>query len=412
MRQSASAVASMTRVSLADVKDAARRLSGQIERTPMRRSRTFSALTGATVWFKFENLQYTASFKERGAFVRLAQLTEAERAKGVIAMSAGNHAQGVAYHAQRLGIPAVIVMPLNTPFIKIDNTERLGARVVLFGETVDDAAQHAHALARQDDLAFIHPFDDPHVIAGQGSIGLEMLEDCPELETLIVPIGGGGLISGIAIAAKAINPSIEIVGVEAALYPSTIQTLAGEPVKAGGRTLADGIAVKQPGKLTLEIIRELVDRIVLVDEPDLERAVVQLLEIEKTVVEGAGAAGLAALLSDPSRFAGRTIGLILCGGNIDSRLLSDVILRGLVSSHRLVRTAVALPDSPGALNGLTTTLADTGANIVDVVHRRAFSGRSVREAVVDLTLETRNRRHAEQMAAALRATGFRLLDDR
>lgn len=378
----------------------------------MRYSRTLSAMTGAEIWLKFENLQYTASFKERGAFTKLRTLDEEVRQRGVIAMSAGNHAQGVAYHARQLGIPVTIVMPQGTPFVKIDNTERLGAEVILSGETVDDAAVHAHDLANRDALTFIHPFADPAIIAGQGTIALEMLEDAPDLECLVIPIGGGGLISGMAIAASAIKPSIETIGVESALYPSAMQSLASQPVTAGGRTLADGIAVKHPGALNLEIINRLVEDIILVDEPILEKAVLTLLEIEKTVVEGAGAAGLAAVLSNTDRFAGRKVGLVLCGGNIDSRLLSDVILRGLVNSSRLVQFAVALPDSPGALNGLTEQLSASGANIVDVVHRRAFSGRSVREAIVDLILETRHERHADEVEVGLNAAGYRTVREK
>lgn len=369
-------------------------------------------MTGAEIWLKFENLQYTASFKERGALIKLRTLNDAERAQGVIAMSAGNHAQGVAYHGRRLGIPVTIVMPQGTPFMKIDNTTRLDAKVILHGETVDDAAVFARELAERDGLTFIHPFDDAAIIAGQGTIALEMLDDEPGLEAIVVPIGGGGLISGMAIAAKARQPAIEIIGVEAELYPSAMQTLAGEPVIAGGRTLADGIAVKRPGQLTIDIIRRLVADILLVDEPDLERAVLTYLEVEKTVVEGAGAAGLAAVLAHPERFAGRRVGLVLCGGNIDSRLLSEVILRGLVNSGRLVQFAVALPDSPGALSGLTEQLAKCGANIVDVIHRRAFSGRSVREAVVDLILETRQEAHAVEVEQVLEANGYRAIREK
>ena len=397
----------MIKPDLAAVQAAAAKLEGQIERTPQRYSQTLSAMSGAEIWLKFENLQYTAAFKERGAYIKLLTLDARARKKGVIAMSAGNHAQGLAYHAARLGIPVMIVMPEGTPFIKIDNTERLGAQVMLHGETVDDAAKFAHEIAAREGLTFIHPFDDPSIIAGQGTIALEMLADTPELEVLVVPIGGGGLISGMAIAAKAIKPEIDIVGVEAALFPSVKQTLAGEPVVAGGRTIADGIAVKEPGRMTLEIIAASVGEIILVDEPALERAVLQLLEIEKSVVEGAAAAGLAAVMSRPELFAGRQTGLVLCGGNIDSRLLSDVILRGLVSSNRLVRFSVALPDSPGALSGLTQKIAQSGANIVEVEHRRAFSGRSIREAVVELTLETRHHQHAQLVEASLNEAGYR-----
>jgi len=395
---------------IGDIEAAARLLQGEIRRTPMLRSRTLSEITGADIHLKFENLQYTASFKERGACVKLASMSEAERRQGVIAMSAGNHAQGVAYHGRKLGIDVTIVMPKATPFVKIDNTERLGARVVLFGETVDDAAAHARAIAREENRLFVHPYDDPAIVAGQGTVALEMLEDAPDLDVLIVPVGGGGLISGMTIAARARRPAIEVVGVEAELYPAVRQTLAGEPVVAGGRTVADGIAVKQPGTLTLAIIREHVDDIVLVSEAALERAILVLLEIEKTVVEGAGAAGLAAVLADLRRFAGRKVGIVLCGGNIDSRLLSAVIVRGLARSGRLIRYAVVVPDSPGSLADVARVIADAGGNVVDVAHQRAFSGRSVREVVVDFTLETRHERHAREIADALRTAGYAVLD--
>ncbi len=324
-------------VELADIRDAAERLRGQIERTPFLRSRTLSEITGAELWLKFENLQYTASFKERGALNRLAQLSPDERAAGVVAMSAGNHAQGVAYHAGRLGMRAVIVMPEPTPFVKIESTRKLGAEVVLRGETVEDAAAHARALVEERGLTFIHPFDDPEIIAGQGTVALEMLEDVPDLDVVVVPIGGGGLVSGVATATKALRPDLEVIGVEAALFPSVVRRLRGEPAGPGGPTIAEGIAVKHPGALTMAIIERLVDDVVLVDEPEIEAAVLQLLEIEKTVVEGAGAVGLAAMRSDPERFRGRRVALVLSGGNIDSRLLSAVILRGLVRTERLVR---------------------------------------------------------------------------
>ena len=399
----------MTIPTIEDIKAAAARLDGHIGRTPMLRSGTLSEIAGAEVWLKFENLQYTASFKERGALNRLSQLDEMERSRGVIAMSAGNHAQGVAFHSRRLGIKATIVMPKATPFVKIDNTERLGAEVILFGETVDDAAEHAQELVEERGLTFIHPFDDAEIIAGQGTIGLEMLEAAPDLEVLIIPIGGGGLISGIATAARHQSPGIEIIGVEAELYPAVHQTLRGEPVRAGGSTVADGIAVKRPGSLTVELIRSLVDDIVLVRESDLERAILELLDIEKTVVEGAGAAGLAAVRAAPERFRGRKIGLVLSGGNIDSRLLSEVIIRGLVRTSKLVRYAVAVPDAPGSLARVAEVIASGGGNVVDVAHHRAFSGRSVREAVVDFTLETRSEAHARSIAELLESEGYAIV---
>jgi threonine dehydratase len=393
-------------VTLEDVRAAAKRLEGQIARTPCLLSRTLSEMTGAEIWLKFENLQYTASFKERGAFNKLAQLTPEQRADGVIAMSAGNHAQGVAYHAKRLGIPATIVMPRQTPFVKVENTRRLGARVVLEGEGVEEAAVQAAEIAAREWLTFIHPFDDEAVIAGQGTIALEMLDAAPDLDVIVVPIGGGGLIGGIATAAKALKPEIEIVGVEAELYPSAYRRLRGESAVAGGPTIAEGIAVKEPGSLTLPIIERLVADVLLVEEAAIEAAIVQLLEIEKTVAEGAGAAGLAAVTSQPERFRGRRVGLVLCGGNIDSRLLSAVILRGLVRSQRLVRLRVSVPDSPGSLARIATTIAESGGNVVDVNHQRAFSKLSVKLADVDFTIETRTGEHAEEIARTLETAGF------
>ena len=400
-------------VTLDDVLAARERLAGQIVTTPCLPSRTLSDVTGAEIWLKFENLQYTASFKERGALNRLAQLTSAQAAVGVVAMSAGNHAQGVAYHARRLGIPATIVMPLHTPFVKVENTRRFGARVVLHGAGVEEAALHAWDLAASDGLTFVHPFDDEAVIAGQGTLALEMLDAAPELDVLVVPIGGGGLIGGMATAAKAMKPDIEVIGVEAALYPSVYRRMRGLPAIAGGPTIAEGIAVKEPGNLTFPIIERLVDDVVLVEEAAIEAAVLQLLEIEKIVAEGAGAAGLAAIASYPERFRGRRVGLVLCGGNIDSRLLSAVILRGLVRTQRLVRLRLGVPDSPGSLVRIATIIAEQGGNIVDVTHQRAFSKLSVKQADVDFTIETRTAQHAEEIATALRAADFAVvrLDD-
>ncbi|MEZ5863543.1 MAG: threonine ammonia-lyase [Geminicoccaceae bacterium] len=391
------------------VEAAAALLEGQVEHTPLRHSRTLSDLTGAELWLKFENLQYTASFKERGALNKLASLDPAERARGVVAMSAGNHAQGVAYHAARLGIRATIVMPETTPFSKIHNTEQLGARVELQGETVDEAARHARTLERDQGLVFIHPFDDPLIIAGQGTIGLEIAADAPALDALVVPIGGGGLISGIATALADRRPDMEVIGVQSRAYPALYNHRFAKSLPlAAGRTIADGISVKEPGRLTRAIIDRLVADIVLVDEPHLEQAILQLLEIEKTVVEGAGAAGLAAVLADPGRFRGRRVGLVLTGGNIDSRLLSAVIMRGLVRSERLIRLAVMVPDSPGSLARLTRLIADARGNVVEVTHKRAFSRGSVRDAIVDFVIETRDARHATQIEAALAAAGFRV----
>ncbi|MEK0085979.1 threonine ammonia-lyase [Benzoatithermus flavus] len=393
-------------VTLEDVRAAAKRLEGQIVETPCLLSRTLSEMTGAEIWLKFENLQYTASFKERGAYNKLSRLTAEQRAAGVIAMSAGNHAQGVAYHARRLGIPATIVMPGQTPFVKVENTRRLGARVVLEGEGVEEAATRAAELGEQEGLTFIHPFDDPLVIAGQGTIALEMLAAAPDLDVLVVPIGGGGLIGGIATAAKTLKPEIEIVGVEAELYPSAYRRLRHRPSTVGGPTIAEGIAVKEPGGLTLPIIEHLVADVLLVEEAAIEAAIVQLLEIEKTVAEGAGAVGLAAINSHPERFRGRRVGLVISGGNIDSRLLSAVILRGLVRTQRLVRLRVSVPDSPGSLARIATTIANSGGNVVDVIHQRAFAKLSVKLADVDFTIETRTGEHAEEIARALVDAGF------
>ena len=400
-------------VTLADVRAAHRRIADAVADTPCRVSRTLSEITGAEVWLKFETFQYTASFKERGALNRLLRTSAEERARGVIAMSAGNHAQGVAYHARRLGIPATIVMPAFTPIVKVENTRKLGAKVELFGESVEDAASHARGIAAAEDLLFVHPFDDADVIAGQGTIAIEMLAAVPDLDALVVPIGGGGLIAGVATAAKALQPDIEVVGVEAGLYAAVWRLRRGLAIEAGGPTIAEGIAVKQPGALTLPIIERLVDDILLVDEAVLETAVLMLLEIEKCVVEGAGAAGLAALLAHPQRLAGKRVGLILCGGNIDSRLLSAVILRGLVRTERLVRFRVSLPDRPGSLTRVTALIARCGGNVVDVIHQRAFARMSVMQTDVDMTIETRNAGHAAQIRAALAGEGFavRGLDD-
>jgi threonine dehydratase len=385
-------------VHLPEIERAAARLEGQIVRTPFLRSLTLSEMAGAELWLKFENHQYTASFKERGAYNKLAQLPPEARARGVIAMSAGNHAQGVAYHGRRLGIPATIVMPETTPFSKVENTRRLGARVRLSGQNVDEAAAYARELQRAEELSFVHPFDDADII--------EMLADRPDLDVLVVPIGGGGLIAGVAVAAKALKPSLEIIGVEAARYPCVARMLQGQAVGPGGPTIAEGIAVKAPGRLTMRLIEQLVDDVLLVEEAAIETAVLAFLEVEKTVVEGAGAVGLAAVSSFAERFRGRRVGLVLSGGNIDSRLLSACILRGLVRTERLVRLRVAVPDSPGSLAKVTGFIADAGGNVIDVAHQRAFSHGSLRQADVDFTIETRNAAHAGEVTAALEAHGF------
>jgi threonine dehydratase len=393
-------------ITLADVEAASRTISGRVLRTPMLPAPKLSALTGASVRVKYENLQVTNSFKERGALNKLASLTAAERERGVIAMSAGNHAQAVAYHAQQLGIPATIVMPVTTPFVKVYATEACGAEVVLHGESVADAQLRAEALARERRLTFVHPYDDPKVIAGQGTIALEMLEDAPDLDLLVIPIGGGGLIAGIASAARALKPSIEIVGAEAALYPSFWNALRGESRPLGGPTLAEGIAVKNVGTLTLPIVRDLVAEIVLVDEQSLERAVNAYLTLQKTMAEGAGAAGLAAMLAKPERFRGRNVGLVLCGGNIDPRILASIMVRELERDERMVSFRLTIPDRPGVLGQIATRLGALGANILEVDHHRLFLDVPAKGARLDVTVETRDRAHVQAILAVLEAEGL------
>jgi len=394
-------------VTLADIEAAAQRLAGQVLDTPCVESKTLSQITGAQVFLKFENLQFTASFKERGALNKLAALlASGERPSGVIAASAGNPAQGVAHHAQRLGLRAVIVMPLLTPTVKVERTRGFGAEVVLHGNGFDEARDHALVLAAAQGLTFIHPFDDPLVIAGQGSIALEMLRAQPELDTLVVAVGGGGLISGIATAAKAIKPGLRIIGVQTTRFPAMANAVLGTAHAQGSSTIAEGIAVAQPGLITRRIVRELVDDLVLVDEGDIEQAVLMLLEIEKTVVEGAGAAGLAALLKDPARYAGQRVGLVLCGGNIDPLLLAAIIGRGMVRAGRLARIRVGARDTPGVLARITTVVAEAGANIDEVHHQRAFSALSVQSVDVELVLQTRNTAHVQEVVQRLVASGF------
>jgi threonine dehydratase len=393
-------------VTLADIEAARRAIAGHVVRTPMLPAPKLSALTGASVWVKYENMQVTNSFKERGALNKLAALTPAERARGVIAMSAGNHAQAVAYHAARLDIPATIVMPVTTPFVKVEATETYGAEIVLDGETLAEAQVRAESLARERGLTFVHPYDDPLVIAGQGTIALEMLEEAPDLDMLVIPIGGGGLIAGNAVAARAKKPSIEIIGAEAALYPSFWNALHGENRALGGPTLAEGIAVKNVGVLTLPIVRDLVAEIVLVDEAHLERAVNAYLTLQKTMAEGAGAAGLAAMLVEPERFAGRNVGLILCGGNIDPRILASVMVRELQREDRIVSFRLAIPDRPGVLGQIATRLGQLGANILEVDHRRLFLDVPAKGAKLDVTIETRDQAHGEEIFEALEAEGY------
>jgi threonine dehydratase len=393
-------------VTPAAVEAAARRLEGQIVRTPCRRSTTLSAITGAGVWLKFENLQFTASFKERGAYNRLVALDADERARGVVAMSAGNHAQGVAYHAKRLGIRASIVMPKNTPYVKVKYTEAHGARVLLEGRTLEEAAAFATALAERERLVFIHPYDDPLVIAGQGTVALEMLEDAPGLQCLVVPIGGGGLVSGMAVAARALSPGIEVVGVETELYPSMKSALEGTKLPCGGDTLAEGIAVKGTGTLTLPLVREHVREILLAGEFELERAVCLLLNVEKTLVEGAGAAGLAALLQYPERFRGREVGVVLSGGNMDARLLAAILTRELVREGRITRVRIAISDVPGQIARIAAIVAGLEANFIDLQHQRIFTPLPARDTWLDITLETRDRKHLEAILAELQAGGY------
>jgi threonine dehydratase len=395
-------------VSMEDIRAAAQRIAGAIEHTPCVHSRTLSRLTGAQVWLKFENLQFTASFKERGALNKLLCLSAAERKRGVIAMSAGNHAQAVAYHAARLGIPAVIVMPKGSPNTKVKNTRVHGAEVVLEGESLADAGRHAFERAARDNLVFVHPYEDPLVIAGQGTAGLELLAAVPDLDVLVVPIGGGGLISGIATAAKALKPDIRIFGVESKTYPSMYQRLNGLPIQVGGDTIAEGIAVKDVGDIAFGIIKRLVEEVLLVEEETIERAVVALIEIEKTVAEGAGAAALAALLEHPGRFAGKRVGLPISGGNIDSRVLASVLMRGLVRDARLVRLRVTMPDVSGSLAKVAGLIAAGGGNIVEVQHQRIFGTSSVRSPEVEFLIETRDRDHTDLLLQSLVASGIKV----
>ncbi len=397
----------MTTVTLTDIEAAREVLRGHIANTPCLHSRTLSEITGAEVYLKFENHQFTASFKERGALNKLASLTAEERRRGVIAASAGNHAQGVSHHATRLGIPSTIVMPKFTPNVKVEMTQRHGARVILHGENFDEAKAHALALAAQQELVFVHPYDDEKVIAGQGTIALEMLEAHPQLDTLCIAIGGGGLISGMTIAAKALKPDIEIVGVQTTRFPSMLAAIKGTEASFGMSTIAEGIAVKEPGVLTRAIVERLVPDILLVDEGDLEEAMVMLLEIEKTVVEGAGAASLAALLTHRERFAGKRVGLVLCGGNIDPLMLAEIFQRGMVRAGRLSRLKVELRDLPGALARITGVIADANANIEEVHHQRAFTNLPVQSAVVEFVLKTRNAAHVDEIVGKLGAAGFK-----
>ncbi len=393
-------------VTLADVQAARDKIAGAVAHTPCLHSRTLSRIFNCEVWLKFENLQFTASFKERGALNKLLSLTAAEKARGVIAMSAGNHAQGVAYHAGRLGIPATIVMPAYTPFVKVRNTEGHGAKVVLYGSTLAEASQHARDLAAKHKFVFVHPFDDPYIIAGQGTLALEMLGAAPHLDTLVIPVGGGGLLAGCAVAARGVRPDIEVIGVESTTFPAMAQRLRDEPVRVGSETIAEGLAVRDIGEIPLTIARALVKDVLLVDESTIEEAIALLIEIEKTVTEGAGATGVAALLQHGHHFVGKKVGIVLCGGNIDSRILASILMRNLVREGRLIRIRVRLPDVAGALAKLTKVVGDAGANVVDVEHQRLFGVFSVKSTEVELTLETRDRTHVEQLLAELDLNGF------
>lgn len=395
-------------VTLADIQAAQLRLKGHIENTPCLHSRTLSRITGCEVYLKFENLQFTSSFKERGALNKLSQLTDPERAKGVLAVSAGNHAQGVAYHAQRLGIPATIVMPRFATPVKVASTRSFGATVVLEGDTFDDARAHGLALAQASGLTVVHPFDDLEIIAGQGTIGLEMLAQQPQIDTLLVAVGGGGLISGMATAAHAVAPQVEVVGVQTERFPGAWNVFHSGQRPIGPATVADGIGVKTPGAKTLPIMREHVKDVLLVSEDDVELAILMLLEIEKTVVEGAGAAGLAALLTHRDRFAGRHVGLVLCGGNIQPLILAEIIERGMVRSGRLARLRFDLHDVPGALADVAMALGQLDANIDEVQHQRAFNALSVDRVQMDVVIQTRGQSHVDDIMTELRGRGYRV----
>ena len=393
-------------LSLDDIKAAATRVAGHIERTPCRRSRTLSEITGAEVWVKFENLQFTASYKERGALNKLLKLSADEKTRGVIAASAGNHAQGLAYHGQRLGVPVTIVMPKGTPFVKMQQTRDYGATVVIDGEDYDSANEHALRLRDERGLVFVHPFDDEDVMAGQGGVALEMLEDAPDLEILPVPIGGGGLISGVATAAKALKPDIRVIGVEPAMYPSFTARMRGFNAPCGGQTIAEGIAVKDVGKLTYQVARPLIEDVLLLEEPFFERAVALYCNVEKTIAEGAGAASLGALLAFPERFRGKKCGLIITGGNIDPRLLASVLTRELVRAQRLVSLRIVGDDRPGLLGKVSALIGQHGANIIEVAHNRLALDVPAKGAEFDLLIETRDAQHTEEIIDALRAEGY------
>lgn len=393
-------------VSQADIATAAAAIAGAVEITPARRSRILSQLAGANLFLKFENLQFTASFKERGALNKLKSLDAGARKRGVAAMSAGNHAQGVAYHAGRLNIPTTIVMPEGTPFTKVKHTRDFGARVLIEGGSLSQSFARAQALAAAEQLTFIHPYDDPLVIAGQGTVALEFLRQVPELEILVVPIGGGGLIAGMSIAAKAINPRVRIFGVEAKLYPSMYNAVKGAELSFGGQTIAEGIAVKDAGSMARQIVSSFVDDILLASEPEIEAAMVKLLEIEKTLAEGAGAAALAAVLSHTNLFAGRNTGVVISGGNVDMRLLSNVILRELAREGRIMSLVVSIEDRPGVLARVASLIGEAGGNIMEVSHNRLMTGASAKSADLGLVIEARDDAHADEIKARLEQAGY------
>jgi threonine dehydratase len=393
-------------IGLDDVRRAAERIAGHVLRTPLLPAPRLSELAGARVFVKHENMQATGSFKERGATNKLDSLSDEERRRGVVAMSAGNHAQAVAYHARRLRIPATIIMPVSTPLVKVENTRGHGARVILHGDTLSDAADRAHDMSQSEGLSFVHPYDDPFVMAGQGTIALEMLAEVADLDQLVIPIGGGGLVSGMAVAAKALNPSIEVIGVEAALYPSFHNAIHGEQHPIGGATLAEGIAVKSVGRLTLPIVRDLVSEIVLVEEPLIERAVNAFATLQRSMAEGAGAAGLAAMLTRPDLFRDRRVGLVLCGGNIDARLLASVMVRELERDDRIASLRITTSDRPGLLGRVASRLGELGANILEVSHGRLFLDVPAKGVTIDVTIETRDAQHTAEVFQALADDGL------
>ncbi|PLK25506.1 threonine ammonia-lyase [Novosphingobium sp. TH158] len=399
-------VAARDLLTIADVRAAAERIAGAVVRTSTDYSRTLSAIAGCDVWLKFENLQFTAAYKERGALNALLQLSDQQRSRGVIAASAGNHAQGLSYHGTRLGVPVTIVMPRTTPTVKVMQTEQVGGKVVLEGETFDEAYAHARRLEAELGLAFVHPFDDPAVAAGQGTVALEMLEDVPELDMLVIPVGGGGLASGMGTAARAIKPEIGLIGVEAELFPSMYNVLKGTQYPCGGDTLAEGIAVKEPGLFTSKVLADLLDDFLLVGESDMEGALALLLQIEKTVVEGAGAAGLAAVLANPDKFKGRKVGIVLSGGNIDTRLLANVLLRDLARSGRLARLRLTLQDRPGALFKVMEEFNKHNINIIEIWHQRIFTHLPAKGLITDIECEARDKDQLDALVASLRAKGY------